>query len=90
MKRDEIIKLAREAGFREPNPHDGFMGLAYDYRDGTDTGASLDHFAALVAAAEREECAKVCVASDLIDWPTSVEIAAIRKCAAAIRARSKA
>ena len=44
---------------------------------------------AMLAAAEREECAKVCVANDLIDWPTSVEIAAIRKCAAAIRAMNK-
>ena len=50
IDRDTIIKLAREAGFREPNPHDGCMGLAFDYRDGTDTGASLQRFAALVAA----------------------------------------
>ena len=41
------------------------------------------------AEKEREACAQACVASDLIDWPTSVEIAAIRKCAAAIRARSQ-
>ena len=54
MTKDEIIRMAREAGFREPNPHDGFMGLAYDYRDDTDTGASLERFAALVAAHVRE------------------------------------
>lgn len=40
MTRDEIIRMAREAAFSQPNPHDGYMGLAYDYRDGTDTGAS--------------------------------------------------
>jgi len=57
MTRDDTIRMAREAGFREPNPHDGCLGLAYDYRDGTDTGASLERFAALVAAAEREACA---------------------------------
>jgi len=43
--------------------------------------------AVAAVAAEREACAKVCVASDLIDMPTTVEIAAVRKCAAAIRAR---
>ncbi len=47
MTRDDIIKMAREAGF---NP------VSY-------TGANLElfeRFAALVAAAEREACAKVC------------------------------
>ena len=63
MDREEIIRMAREAGFCEPNPHDGYMGLAYDYRDGTDTGASLERFATLVAAHEREACAELV-------WPT--------------------
>jgi len=47
MNREEIIRMAREAGF---NP------VSY-------TGANLklfERFAALVAAAEREACAKVC------------------------------
>jgi hypothetical protein len=47
MTRDDIIKMAREAGF---NP------VSY-------TGANLElfeRFAALVAAREREACAKVC------------------------------
>jgi hypothetical protein len=44
MTREEITRLAREAGFV------GFDG---------DNG-SLRRFAALVAAAEREACAKVC------------------------------
>ena len=60
MTRDEIIRLAKEAGFHDPAPADGYMGLAFDYRDGTDSGASLERFAALVAAAEREACVKVC------------------------------
>jgi hypothetical protein len=38
---------------------------------------------------EREACAKLCDATNLIDIPTTVEVAAMRKCAAAIRARSK-
>ena len=57
MNRDDVTRMAREAGFREPNPHDGCMGIAYDYRDSSDTGASLERFAALVASAEREACA---------------------------------
>jgi hypothetical protein len=44
MTRDDITRIAREAGFV------GFDG---------DNG-SLRRFAALVAAAEREACAKVC------------------------------
>jgi hypothetical protein len=38
---------------------------------------------------EREACAKECDATNLFDMPITVEVAAIRKCAAAIRARSK-
>jgi hypothetical protein len=58
----------------------GMTTMAHDSR--------IECFAALVAAAEREACAKLCVAMDLIDTPTVVEIAAVRKCAAAIRART--
>jgi hypothetical protein len=53
MTQDEIVKMAREAGFR--------VGPS---RDGPDDvwgiGVNLERFAALVAAAEREACAKVC------------------------------
>ena len=45
MNRDEIIKLARETGLL-PNPE------VY--------AEDLERFAALVAAAEREACAKLC------------------------------
>ena len=47
MTRDDIIKMAREAGF---NPV-SYMGANLE---------SFERFAALVAAAEREACAKVC------------------------------
>ena len=47
MDRDDIIKMAREAGF---NPV-SYMGANLE---------SFERFAALVAAAEREACAKVC------------------------------
>ncbi len=46
MDREDIIKLAREAGFTE-----GDISLFPDL---------IAHFAALVAAHEREACAKVC------------------------------
>ena len=49
MTRDEITKLAREAGF-----------VGMDAQHG-----ALSRFAALVAAAEREECAKAC--QDVVD-----------------------
>jgi hypothetical protein len=44
MNRDDIIRMAREAHL-----------VMYDYDH-----PSLERFAALVAAAEREACAKVC------------------------------
>ena len=53
-------------------------------------GEPLQLFAKLVAAKEREACAKACTASDLIDFPTRVEDAAINKCFKAIRARGEA
>ena len=67
MDREDIIKLAREAG------------LAY----GTDEKplGSVTRFAALVAAAEREACAELCV-------KLAVGGGFAADCAAAIRARS--
>jgi hypothetical protein len=52
MTRDEIIKLAREA-----DPY-GELGKLYEMAELTPS--TLERFAALVAAAEREACAKVC------------------------------
>jgi hypothetical protein len=46
MSRDDIIRMAREAGW----PEWDIVGCEIE----------LERFAALVAAAEREECAKVC------------------------------
>jgi len=69
----DIIKLAREAGLCMAN----------------DEWPLMERFAELVSAQEREACALECVASELIDMPTRHEIAVVRKCAAAIRARAK-
>lgn len=70
MTSDEIIRMAREAGF-EWEPEDEGLFLKY-----------AERFAALVAAAEREECAKVCDSLNE-DWDHLY----VESCAAAIRAR---
>jgi hypothetical protein len=87
MTSDDIINLARAAGFDESNQ---FAEIIVRHSNGSwvSIEGELRRFYDLVAAAEREACAKVCVASDLIDMPATVEIAAVRKCAAVIRARS--
>jgi len=67
MTRDDIIKMAREAGL---------SGLVASWS----AGEHVERFAVLVAAAERERCAKLC--EQLQDWP---EGATPYDCAAAIR-----
>ena len=52
MTRDDIIRMAREAGF-------DFNTLGGTYTSGK-LEEHLNRFAALVAAAEREACAKLC------------------------------
>ena len=49
MTRDDIIRIAREAGLSNDFGH-----LGYPYLP------ELERFAALVAAAEREDCAELC------------------------------
>ena len=51
MTQDDIIRMAREAGFQ-------FNSLGASYTSGA-LPDLLKRFAALVAAAEREECAKM-------------------------------
>ena len=74
MNREDIIRMAREAGFE-------VYGTDVWITDGWWL-EELERFAALVAAHEREECAKVCEDMD----HNGVMIAA--DCAAAIRART--
>jgi hypothetical protein len=71
--KDDIIRMAREAGVYAAHTELTLM-------------AGLERFAALVAAAEREACAKVCDARCIADgW----EGCYADECAAAIRARGK-
>ena len=51
MDREEIIRMAREAGFRDTTTPVVALGVSWE---------QVQRFAALVAAAEREACAKVC------------------------------
>jgi sugar/nucleoside kinase (ribokinase family) len=76
MTRDDIIRLAREAG----------VPMEYSFNNGAtvwDLHPSLERFAARVAAAEREECAKLC------DERERANLYGFKECAAAIRARGE-
>ena len=75
MDREDIIRMARGAGFASP---DGSF-ITWDASD-----EQLERFAALVAAAEREACAKVC---EDIDTEYEGEDVLATWCAAAIRTR---
>ena len=74
MNRDDIIRMYEKANGWSPEGWDK-------------TVDELERFAALVAAAEREACAKVCEEyQDAVDrhrWPNGYE------CADAIRARGQ-
>jgi putative NIF3 family GTP cyclohydrolase 1 type 2 len=76
MDREDIIRMAREAC--DQAPREDWNSTAWVFGDET-----LERFAALVAATEREACAKVCDGMD----HNGVMIAA--DCAAAIRARGE-
>lgn len=83
MTREDIIRLAREAGMAEPTE--------FLYNNYWTAGQSeLERFAELVAAAEREECARVC--DDFDPPPSGLQediwvLGTAVKLAAAIRAR---
>ncbi len=77
MTRDDIIAMAQESVIACPNDN------PFDFR--LITLEQIQHFAALVAAAEREACAKVCDAHVDI-W---IIPAGPKECAAAIRARGE-
>jgi precorrin-6B methylase 2 len=78
MTRDDIIRMARGARFTNPERFDtddeNLRGILEDF------WANLERFAALVAAAEREECAKA--AETIQEFGLNV--------ATAIRARGQA
>jgi len=86
MNKEDIIRMAREAGLLVIGTADGGEAV-YTWPQGITE--ELERFAALVASAEREACAKVCEenATDLSegDWDS-----ACINCADHIRARGQA
>ena len=81
MNRDDIIRMAREAGM-PPVEITSDKPVLYPVPD------AIQRFAALVAAAEREACAKVCEDEDVA--PTDDAVGVQQCIAAAIRARGQA
>ena len=85
MTRDEIIKLAREAGFVHSNPHSEVI-VRHSNGSWQSIEERLDQFAKLVAAAEREQCALA--AWEVVEYEVHADLA--DQVAQAIRARSQA
>ena len=104
MNRDDIIRMAREAGYFLYDLTETH-GIKTVETDEDDQWAQLERFAALIAAAEREECAKVCEEKQEYSMPIACPdgisgclvahyVPARRdktgsECAAAIRARGE-
>ena len=87
MTQDEIIRMAREAGWsgiytqwREPDGSPDWTPVKESLTVPV-TMEQIERFAALVAAAEREACAKVCEDRE------RANLYGVKECAAAIRAR---
>jgi hypothetical protein len=92
-EQDEIIEMARQAGMEQ----DGDMWFSNLFKTDMDVHIShLEHFAKLVAAKEREACAKKCETARETIWEYHEEhlkAAACNVCtnlAIAIRARGEA
>ena len=79
MTRDEVLALAREVGLWEML--EGYSSEYGSLDAEEDCLPNLQRFAALVAAHEREECAKVCD-----DWPNGRDD--VDSIAVAIRSRA--
>ena len=77
ITREQVIAWAREANIKQAieTPH---LLMVHE----------LERFAALVAAAEREACAKVCDAVQKKNEDDGAWMWEARNCAAAIRART--
>ena len=84
MTKDDVTRMAREAGFTIGPATREIYSAPGGFR------AELERFAALVAAAEREACAKV-LDEMALDWEKYVTTPSgtIAACAAALRARGE-
>ena len=88
MNREDIIRMAREAGFE-----DGYGGHLFppgDYMEEVvPVTDEIVRFATLVAAAEREACAKLCEALGNDASIDEMEYRAFREADEAIRKRGE-
>jgi hypothetical protein len=83
MDREDVIRMAREAGFRDTTTPVVALGVSWE---------QVQRFAALVAAAEREACAELVVRGT--DEPVQTKTLEIlrkerERIATAIRARGE-
>ena len=78
MNKDDIISMAREAGF-DLTMFELSLGFVTH-----GTHEEFEHFAAIVAAAEREECAKLCESLN-----EDFDSLHVESCAEAIRSRGE-
>ncbi len=94
MSIDEIISMAREAGFLvvTANLGGGYAPMTLVRpASSVDCTPDLERFAALVAAREREACARICDAEGR-EWDSDAVVTLknyAEHCAAAIRARAE-
>ena len=79
MNKDDIIRMAREAGLGASLTHG--VSEPVVWIEFTDWHDEVERFAALVAAHEREACALLCETEFCFD--------SAKSCAAAIRARGE-
>jgi hypothetical protein len=84
MTRDDIIRMAKEAGFNQILATNAGEDVWID--DGFYV-EELKNFAVLVAAAEREACAEVCF--DMAQQHNDIRSAALEMASEYIRARAK-
>ena len=84
MDREQIIRMAREAELIMETD------CTTPWMEDHDLTPYLERFATLVAAVEREACAKVCEILGAEDDSFYAEFSRAKDCAAAIRARGQA
>ena len=84
MTQDQIISMAKKAGFEVDKNHDVWITDGYWLGE-------LERFAELVAAAEREACAALCfqIWNKWMDEKDTTPFPDAEDCAAQIRARGQ-
>jgi hypothetical protein len=82
MNREQIIQMAREAGF-------DYSGTEFTWESVICT-EELERFSKLVAEHEREECARICEDLDTVNFKSKSWDEGTLDCANAIRARGQA